>query len=281
MRNLFESVTGFFNEKHRINPLADSQLSIEKWFNSPLGQHLLAQEERDLKSIVPSCGAHRMVTLGVTSEQKFFQYFNHIHSFSISASMSNVGSSGAIADFDTLPLPSETVDTVFLHHALEFSVSPHDVLKEASRVLKPSGHMVLVVLNPVSLLGLAKWPLRIYSSSAIWRHYSLRYGRILDWLRLLNIEPEQAVSGRFSWPLLSPKLLCAKSSNAKAPSVKPQGNSQWHRGEKATSRFNLFCGAYYIVVARKYIARPTLLESPKWTLPSTPIVSGAKKTEHN
>jgi len=208
--------------------------------------------------VMPDMGAHRMMYLGVTSRQQLPEQYNHLHCFSLGVSPENVGDTKAIVDFDALPLPSETVDTVLLHHALEFSVSPHEVLKEASRVLKPCGHMVLVVMNPYSGFGLTKWPARLFSSQAIWRHHSLRYGRMLDWLRLLNVQPVRAVSGCFSWP------------------------SRWRSEEnkqgfmdRLGQKYKMPGGAYYIVVAKKYVARPTLSEPRKWKsirIPAAPAI---------
>lgn len=263
MRNLFRKATQYFDAKHRIAPLSCSQSSIENWFNGNYGQYLLRHEQEGLSYVMPDTGAHRMMYLGVTSRQQLPEQYNHLHCFSLGASSENVGDtnigdSAAIADFDALPLPSETVDTVLLHHALEFSVSPHEVLKEASRVLKPCGHMILVVMNPYSAFGLTKWPARLFSSQAVWRHHSLRYGRMLDWLRLLNVQPVRAVSGCFSWP------------------------SRWRSEEnkqgfmdRLGQKYKMPGGAYYIVVAKKYVARPTLSEPRKWKsirIPAAPAI---------
>jgi len=132
------------------------------------------------------------------------------------------------------------------------------VLKEASRVLKPCGHMILVVMNPYSAFGLTKWLARLFSSQAVWRHHSLRYGRMLDWLRLLNVQPVRAVSGCFSWP------------------------SRWRSEEnkqgfmdRLGQKYKMPGGAYYIVVAKKYVARPTLSEPRKWKsirIPAAPAI---------
>lgn len=277
MRNLLRKANLYFDDKHRVVPLAQSQRSIEDWFAGSYGQYLLRHEQKGLLHVMPEIGAHRMMYLGVTSKQQLPGQYNHLHSFSLGASLDGVtrgdnvaigdsvarGDSATIADFDALPLPSETVDTVLLHHALEFSVSPHEVLKEASRVLKPSGHMVLVVMNPLSGFGLMKWPARWFSSHAIWRHHSLRYGRILDWLRLLNIQPVQMVSGCFSWP---------------------SGWQKWRREDNKSGlvdrlgqKYKLAGGAYYIVVAKKYVARPTLTERKKWKPIGTPVTSAAER----
>jgi SAM-dependent methyltransferase len=269
MGNIVRAVKAYLDTKHQMNSLACSQVSIEAWFETQYGQYLLNQESQGLQHVMPDLGAHRMMYLGVTPKRLLQGEFNHLHSFSVGVSSDSVGDAAVIADFDALPLPSETIDTVLLHHALEFSLYPHEVLKEASRVLKPCGHMALVVLNPVSMFGLIKWPARFVSMQAIWRHHSLRYGRILDWLRLLNIQPVKAVSGGFFMPI----RYSSKGDISEGASEKGKGGLMDRLGQ----RYSLPFGAYYILIARKYVARPTFSGPRKWKSIRIPDASAVKK----
>src|SRR5205823_1991592 len=54
-----------------------------------------------------------------------------------------------------LPLASQSVDLVALPHVLEFHPNPHEVLREAERVLMPEGQIVMSGFNTASL-----WRLR-------------------------------------------------------------------------------------------------------------------------
>ena len=260
VRNLFKVSRDYLDGKHSVSPLAGSQLSLDDWFQTSYGQYLLEREREALSHVMPDLSAHRMMHLGISSEQLLIGEFNHLHSFSIGASADLPGDSQAIANFDELPLPSETIDTVLLHHALEFSQYPHEVLKEMARVLTPCGHMVLVVMNPVSLMGIAKWPARLISTQAVWRHHSLRHRRLLDWLRLLNCQPIKAVSGGYPLPLLRPK--------------KQDGAGFI---ETLGQKHQLPLGAFYIVVARKYVARPTPLGPRMWKSIRIPMIPSVKK----
>lgn len=260
MRNLFQVSREYFDEKHRVVPLADAQTSLDSWFQTHHGQYLLQREREALTQIMPDLGAHRMMRLGVTSNQLLTGEFNHLHSFSIGAQSNTQTDCEATADYDSLPLPSETVDTVLLHHALEFSQYPHEVLKEVARVLTPCGHLVLVVLNPISLFGLAKWSARLLSSQAIWRHHSLRHRRLLDWLRLLNCQPISAVSGSFPLPVQWPRI-----------------DGQASITERIGQKYRLPWGTFYIVVARKYVARPTSPGPRGWRSIGIPVVPAVKK----
>ncbi|MEH6617757.1 MAG: class I SAM-dependent methyltransferase [Porticoccus sp.] len=260
MRNLFQVSRAYFDEKHRMVPLADAQTSLDSWFQTHHGQYLLQREREALIQVMPELGAHRMMRLGVTSNQLLTGEFNHLHSFSIGAQSDTQTDCEVTADYDSLPLPSETVDTVLLHHSLEFSQYPHEVLKEVARVLTPCGHLVLVVLNPISLFGLAKWPARLLSSQAIWRHHNLRHRRLLDWLRLLNCQPISAVSGSFPLPVQWPRT-----------------DDQVGFTERIGQKYRLPWGAFYIVVARKYVARPTSPGPRRWKSIGIPVVPAVKK----
>jgi SAM-dependent methyltransferase len=56
-------------------------------------------------------------------------------------------SSTALVFDEELPLVDASVDRMLLVHALEFSENPRETLKEAWRVLAPSGRIVVVVPN--------------------------------------------------------------------------------------------------------------------------------------
>jgi ubiquinone/menaquinone biosynthesis C-methylase UbiE len=51
------------------------------------------------------------------------------------------------ADMHALPLESGRFDQVFLMHALAYSRKPQDVLKEAARLLRPRGRLVVTALD--------------------------------------------------------------------------------------------------------------------------------------
>ena len=56
-----------------------------------------------------------------------------------------------------LPLPSNSVDCVFLMHFLEYAEYPEAALQEIWRVLKSTGHLVLVVPNRSSIWARCDW----------------------------------------------------------------------------------------------------------------------------
>ncbi len=53
-----------------------------------------------------------------------------------------------VADPEHLPFAQESFDLVVMIHALEFAKDAQALLKEAYRVLAPSGHLIVISLNP-------------------------------------------------------------------------------------------------------------------------------------
>lgn len=59
-------------------------------------------------------------------------------------------------DEDSLPLQRDSLDLVYLLHMLETCEDPRSLLAEVERVLTPEGQLMLVVLNPMSMMRL-RW----------------------------------------------------------------------------------------------------------------------------
>lgn len=87
-----------------------------------------------------------------------------------------------------LPLVSDSVDVLVAPHLLEFHDQPHDILREAHRVLRPEGHIVLSGFSPFSLLGLARPLNRLRPAAQRPTTRWLSATRVGDWLSLLGFE---------------------------------------------------------------------------------------------
>lgn len=97
-------------------------------------------------------------------------------------------------DFESLPFPSHSLDMVVLPHALELAQDPHHTLREVARVLMLEGKVVLAVFNPFSLWGLwqrmGQWGVK--SALVLPQGEFIGFGRLKDWLHLLDLEVESA-----------------------------------------------------------------------------------------
>ncbi|WKE64233.1 methyltransferase domain-containing protein [Gallaecimonas kandeliae] len=135
-----------------------------------------------------------------------------------------------------LPLQERSVDVLVLSHNLEYSSDPHQLMREAQRVLVDGGHLVLTGFNPLSLLNLCGFWKKTPPFDGRFYHPL----RIKDWLALLGFE------------ILSDERLLFGPSLSKSP--------QWL--EAMGENYAHFLGAVYVLVARKRslpaIASPAL-----------------------
>ncbi len=97
-------------------------------------------------------------------------------------------------DFDALPFAENSLDLLLLPHTLEMAADPHHRLREAARVLRPEGRLLLLGFNPVSLWGL---PGQLHPALPPRRQW-IGYWRLRDWLRLLGFDIEQARFGAYA-----------------------------------------------------------------------------------
>lgn len=219
--------------------------SLESWYQSPAGEQLLAMEREQLRDSLRLHPGFRAMSLQVCGAMDLLEDAPQLHRFALS----NLASApcAALTDFDALPLPSNTIDVVLMHHVLDYCELPHEALNEAARVVTPSGHLVVFGFNPYSWMGLFKWPMRVASGNQLWRFRLLSLWRVKDWLRLLGFVTEEVHYGCFAAPLPSRPVL-----------------QFLQRGERLLRKSGLPFGSYYMIVARKQVARPVSSGKPAW-----------------
>ncbi|UXY14465.1 class I SAM-dependent methyltransferase [Chitiniphilus purpureus] len=86
---------------------------------------------------------------------------------------------------EQLPFANQSLDLLALPHVLDFCNDPHQVLREAERVLLPEGRLLITGFNPWSLWGLKR--LR-HRGELPWQAHFLALPRLKDWLTLLGLE---------------------------------------------------------------------------------------------
>ena len=179
------------------------------------------------------CGYHLM-QVGVTGEDLLGLSFRHSHKFYMDSARGT--GVNLVADSEQLPLPSDTIDTAVLHHALEFSHDPHRVLSEVARVVTPGGHVILIVLNPLSFFGFVGFLRAGSRRQKIWQHQGLRQSRLNDWLRLLGLQPVRVFRGCHRLPVQLRGWLDRVQVMKPFEGKLPVG------------------GSFYVIVARKQVA---------------------------
>ncbi len=239
-----------------IKPLLEVQEDIERWFSLPLGQRILLSEQQSLDQVMPKMYGYHLMQLSVLNGRKLSNQSPITHHFTLG--LSEATNQPAIAHFEQLPIDAESIDTAILHHVLEYSTKPHQLLRETARTIIPNGYIVIVGFNPYSTLWLKKQIGRLFSSTPYWRSHSLTDGRLIDWLRVLDFEPVQIQYGYHGLPF----------------------NRGYRQGfDRFLGRFLPACGAFYIITARKSVIPMTLIKKP-WKK-TNPIASWAKGSAIN
>src|SRR5437868_1334595 len=124
--------------------------SLSGWFGTPQGAYVLGWELVQFDSAVEDVFGFRAVQVGLP-EVDFLRQ-NRIR---LRFSLALESGAAIAADPLQLPLASQSVDLIALPHVLEFHHNPHEVLREAERVLMPEGQVIISGFNTVSL-----WRLR-------------------------------------------------------------------------------------------------------------------------
>lgn len=158
-----------------------SKLDAE-WFNTPLGQHLLYRERRYFDNAVSDVFGFNAVQVGLPQID-----FLRDSRIPLRVTCAVEAPADVQADPMFLPFESQSLDLLLLPHVLEFSANPHQVLREAERILRPEGRLVLAGFNPRSLWGLAR-TLQGGERGYPWNGNFLNISRVKDWMALLGLE---------------------------------------------------------------------------------------------
>lgn len=142
------------------------------------------------------------------------------------------------ADEELWPILTESIDVAVLQHTLDFAFSPHDVLREAARCIRPGGHLLISNLNPYSLWGVY----RRCDFGILNDTHSISYNKLIDWLRLLGFIVEHKWTGGYGLPKTGYTI----------------GKKSYF--ETLGQRHTLCGNGFYMVSARKMMIQMTLSE---------------------
>jgi SAM-dependent methyltransferase len=217
----------------------DLARSAAHWLATPLGQHLLAQEQEHFDKAIADVFGYNALQLGLPGVD-----FLRASRISLRLHVDPDASAELRADFRDLPIASNSTDLVVLPHALEFSADPHQILREAARILMPEAQLAVACFNPWSLWGLR----RLFGSRSAypWNGRFINLHRLKDWCALLGLE------------IIGGHMGCY---------VPPCGTTRWlgRLGfmEEAGDRWWPIAGGVYYLQAVKRV-RGMRLIMPKW-----------------
>ena len=262
---LSENTTGFRRMRltRTQRNMSDSQrLTLEDWFDDGFGRYVLAAEATLLDGLLPTLFGYHLMQLGISRRVSLYDSSPIRHKFRL-APMGGGAQVSALAEPEQLPIDSESVDVVLLHHALEYSANPHQLLREAARVVMPQGHLLVFGFNPWSLFGACALPARHFGH-AVWRSQLLAVRRVADWLGLLDFAIDGVQYRVHGLPV------------DHAPTL-----ARFAAFDRVAAGWSLPGGAIYLIHARKQIARLTPLRNLRWQAPRLGGVSLAAPRARN
>ncbi|MHA6493205.1 class I SAM-dependent methyltransferase [Pseudomonas borbori] len=202
--------------------------SARTWFRGAHGQLLLGEEQRLLEEELARFFGSYLVHYGpaVTPAAGAGQIQRSVR---MGAPFDGVE---IVCEEQAWPLTEHAADVVLLQHGLDFSLSPHGLLREAARSVRPGGHLVILGVNPISTWGLR----HLMTRDGLAQARCIAPSRVSDWLHLLGFALEKRRFGCYRPPLSS------SAWQARLASLETWGNA-----------WQLPGGGFYILVARKLV----------------------------
>lgn len=215
--------------------IAENRIQWQRWQSHLSAQHLVSLEQSLIDPLLKKAFGHQLLQISISGAQPLYQNACVPNKTILHFDLPVAGLGHAIvSEPDALAIANESIDVLILHHVLEFSNNPHQVLREAQRVLSSGGHLILVGFNPWSLWGLRR---SLYlSRKAPWSGHYLSHRRVSDWMRLLGLNPASTQFAHFHYPLDNARVI---------------ESSGWL--ERSGQKYNLFFGGVYVVAARKQV----------------------------
>lgn len=153
------------------------------WLNTAYAKQLLACESPYLRQALKQITGPRVLQIGNVVEQPVIEELD-FPQLVITSQCNRAERATVHADPAFLPIQADSIASVILPHSLESHELPHQVLREAHRVLMSDGYLLLTGLNPVSLVGLQRWLMPWATIRG--QYYTPK--RVIDWLQLLGFE---------------------------------------------------------------------------------------------
>jgi len=175
---------------------------LAQWLSTPRGIYLLAWEKLCVDQVVADIFGFNAVQIGLCGHDYLHaNRMPHRLHCCIDCETPEEGVGVRLLP-EELPFASQSLDLLVLPHLLEFSAHPHQILREAERVLVPEGHLLITGFNPVSMWGIRR-ALSGNLGEMPWVGQYLSLVRLKDWLSLLGFESRFSAYGCYAPPVAS------------------------------------------------------------------------------
>lgn len=204
-----------------------NQNNLQLWLlYHPYGQKVLRQLQQHIGLLVGNQTYQHVLQLGLP-EVDFLPQHTQNHKHCIAAENAPI-----VAQWERLPIATESMDLVIVPLVLSQSEQPHAILREVQRVLCGYGQLVVVDINPHSLWRCQQR--QFQQITACSHRHAVTPKRLADWLQLLDLQPDLS---RF----VNYLPLCQQA----------QQTDKWQWLEAAGNRWWPHAAAMYAVLAIK------------------------------
>ena len=212
--------------------------AAREWLASPLGELLLAEESKALDEELARYFGGYLVHYGpaLAEPPKAPQIRCNVR---LGAPLPGVH---IACEEQAWPLGEHAADVVVLQHGLDFCLSPHGLLREAARSVRPGGYLLVTGINPWSAWGLR----HRFARDGLAQARCFAPSRLADWLGLLGFALEKRRFGCYRPPLSAP-----------AWQARLAGLEHWG------ARIHAPGAGFYLLVARKLVVGLRPLRPPQ------------------
>jgi SAM-dependent methyltransferase len=213
--------------------MAAQATDLDAWLAGPLGGILIEQERAIVAGALECAFGLHCLQVGAWGAPEVFLSCARTRRAALVAGFAIAGAA-LVAEPAALALQSDSVDVMLLPHTLEFAPDPHEVLREAARVLAGEGELLVLGFEPLGAWAMRNTFTRGGCPPGISRTISA--ARLSDWLKLVGFEV--ALPARY---LYAPPIARLRAGRAR-DFLERAGRRAWRR----------FSGAY-LLHARKRV----------------------------
>lgn len=176
---------------------------MHRWFESLPSSLLMQAEKAQLEKILPTILGEYLIQIGGPSEFSLASPIRHKFYLTHDAECLSKHSQTILGDCKELPIYPQTIDLILLIHILEFLEKPLELLDQLYQTLVPSGQLIVISFNPISLWGLMHlW--KRYPAKP-WQGHFHPLWQAKHWLRKTGFQIVSAETFFFRPPVLEKK----------------------------------------------------------------------------